>query len=375
MFHDRIQQLAQTIVHYSTKIQAGDIVFIHGKGFETRDLAEAVLAETVKTGGIPYLYYEDDRATRRLLLDGTEETFKKLGDFLLLQMKQAQVYVGIRGADNVFELADAPKEKLKLYDKYIVGPVHLEQRVKHTRWCVMRYPNAAMCQLAQTSSEAFGTFYYDVCCLDYAKMSESVQPLVELMKKTDRVRIVSPQTDLQFSINEIPVIPCSGTHNIPDGECFTAPVRESINGTIRFNAPSVHEGILYNYIQLTFKDGKAIEMDSGANTDRLRGVLTSDEGASYVGEFSFGYNPYILTPMKDTLFDEKIAGSLHLAMGQAYDDAPNGNESTLHWDLVLIQRSEYGGGEVYFDDVLIRKDGLFILPELERLNPENLKTE
>ena len=373
MIETQIQKLANTVVNYSTKVQPGDVVLINAKGFYTRDLADAVLVETVKAGGIPYLHFEDDRSLRSLLLLGTEETFKRLGEFLLLEMKQAKVFVGIRGSDNVFELADVPKEKMELYDKYVTGPVHIEQRVKHTRWCVMRYPNPAMCQLAQTSTEAFQKFYYDVCCLDYARMAEAAIPLEALMAKTDRVRIVAPGTDLRFSIKDIPVIKCAGTHNIPDGECFTAPVKLSVNGTIRFNAPSIHDGIQYNGIALTIKDGQVVEMDAGANTERLRGVLTADVGASYFGEFSFGFNPFILIPMKDTLFDEKIAGSLHMALGSCYDDASNGNHSTLHWDLVLIQRPEYGGGEIYFDDVLIRKDGRFVIRELEGLKPENLK--
>lgn len=375
MFQEQMQKLAHTLVHYSTQVKPGDLVFIHGKGFDTRDLAETVMAETVRAGGIPYLYYEDDRATRRLLLEGNEKTFQKLSEFLLLEMKQAQVFIGIRGSVNAFELSDVPKEKMNLYDKYISGPVHVEQRVKHTRWCVLRYPNPAMCQLAKQSTESFQRFYYDVCCLDYSVMDRAVQPLKELMNRADRIRIAAPETNLCFSIKDIPSVPCSGTMNIPDGECFTAPVRESINGTIRFNASSVHDGILYNSIKITFKDGKAVEMESGANTERLQKTLTSDEGASYVGEFALGYNPYILEPMNDILFDEKIAGSMHMAFGACYDDAPNGNKSALHWDLVQIQRPEYGGGEIYFDDVLIRKDGRFVLPELEGLNPENLKTK
>lgn len=373
MFFDRIHTLANTIVRYSTRVQPGDLVFIHGKGFDTWDLSEAVLSETLQAGGVPYLYFENDPATRRLLLEGDENTFKKLGEFLLLEMKQAQVYIGIRGSANVFELSDVPREKLDLYDKYITGPVHIEQRVKHTRWCVMRYPNPAMGQLAQMSTEGFQKFFYDVCCLNYARMNEAAAPLKRLMEATDRVRIVSPGTDLRFSIQNIPAVPCSGTMNIPDGECFTAPVRDSVNGTIQFNTPSLHEGLLYENIRLRFENGRVVEMDAGPNTAALRKALTADEGASYIGEFALGYNPYILTPMKDTLFDEKIAGSLHFALGACYDDASNGNKSTLHWDLVLIQRPEYGGGEIYFDDILIRQDGLFVLPELRGLNPENLK--
>ncbi len=373
MNQSRPTQLAKTLVTYSTKVNPGELVFISGKGFDTFDLVNAVVSETVKAGGIPYVHFEDDRTLRTLLFEGIEDTFKKLGEFLLLEMKQAKVFIGIRGSSNIFELSDVPKEKLEYYDKYITGPVHIEQRVKHTRWCVLRYPNAAMCQLAQTSSEAFQKFYYDVCCLDYANMAKAVEPLVELMNQTNRVRIVSPDTDLQFSIQNIPTVKCTGENNIPDGECFTAPVKDSVNGTIRFNTPSVHEGILYDFIHLTFENGKTVDMNAGKNTDRLRSVLSQDEGSSFVGEFSFGFNPYILKPMMDTLFDEKIAGSIHMAMGSCYDDAPNGNKSSLHWDLVLIQRPEYGGGEIYFDDMLIRKDGKFIFPDLEELNPEQLK--
>jgi aminopeptidase len=373
MFYEKIQQLAHTIVNYSTSVQPEDVVFINGIGFDTQDLVRAVQRETLKAGGIPYIEYEDYQARRDFILNADEDTFRKTGAFLLEQMKQAQVYVGIRGPENVYELADVPKEKLALYNRYIVGPVHIEQRVKHTRWCVMRYPNPAMSQMAQTSTEAFNRFYYDVCTLDYTRMDRAVRPLVELMDRTDRVRIIAPDTDLQFSIRDIKSIKCVGTHNIPDGECFTAPVRNSINGTIRFNTPSVHEGIQYDSIHLTFKNGKVVQMDAGANTEHLRHVLSIDEGASHVGEFALGFNPYILNPMKDTLFDEKIAGSLHMALGQCYEETENGNRSSLHWDLVLIQRPEYGGGEIYFDDQLIRKDGIFTLPELEGLNMENLK--
>ncbi len=372
MFQERIDQLAKTIVNYSTQVERGDLVFINGRGFDTADLAQAVQRETVKAGGVPFLHLQEDSALRQLLLDADEDTFKKLGEFELEQMKQFQVYVGIRGTDNAFELADVPKEKLDLYNKYIVGPVHINQRVKHTRWCVMRYPNAAMSQLAKTSREAFSKFYYDVCCLDYAKMKEAVKPLQDLMDKTSKVHITGPDTDLRFSIENIPSVPCVGEMNIPDGECFTAPVRDSINGSIRFNAASVHEGVQYDSIFLCFEKGKVVEMDAGRNTEKLEKVLTQDEGASYVGEFALGFNPHILHPMCDTLFDEKIAGSLHMAMGACYEETPNGNTSTLHWDMVHIQRPEYGGGEVYFDDLLIRKDGKFMATELDGLNPEKL---
>ena len=260
---------------------------------------------------------------------------------------------------------------MALYEKYYVTPVHHKIRVPKTRWVVLRYPNDAMAQLSGTSTEAFEDFYFRVCNLDYSRMEAAMKPLVELMERTDRVRIKGPGTDLTFSIKGIPAIPCAGRMNIPDGEVFTAPVRDSVNGVLSYNTPSVFQGFTYENIRLTFRDGKIVEATAN-NTERITRVFDTDEGARYVGEFAIGVNPYVLEPMKDTLFDEKIMGSIHFTPGNCYDEAPNGNVSSIHWDLVLIQRPEYGGGEIYFDDVLIRKDGEFVLTELRGLNPEGL---
>jgi aminopeptidase len=248
----------------------------------------------------------------------------------------------------------------------------LDYRVNNTKWVIIRYPNLAMAQLSNSSLEAFEDFYFKVCTLDYKKMGEAMDKLVSLMNATDKVRLVGPGTDLRFSIKDIPAVKCAGTMNIPDGEVYTAPVKESMNGTIAYNTPSEQQGFTFENIRFLIKDGKIVEATSN-DTDRINAVLDTDEGARYFGEFSFGINPYVMDPMKDTLFDEKICGSIHLTPGQSYEDAPNGNSSAIHWDLVLIQREDFGGGEIYFDDRLIRKDGRFVIPELECLNPENLK--
>jgi len=193
-------------------------------------------------------------------------------------------------------------------------------------------------------------------------------PLKALMERTDRVRITAPDTDLSFSIKGLDAIPCTGQMNIPDGECFTAPVRESINGHIHFNSATIYRGTPFDDIRLTFEKGRVVAFES-SNNAVLEAILDSDEGARYVGEFALGFHPFIAEPMRDILFDEKIRGSLHMALGQAYDEADNGNRSSVHWDLVLRQEQ---GGEIFFDDVLIRKDGVFVLPELAGLNPEAL---
>ncbi|MPN28955.1 hypothetical protein SDC9_176401 [bioreactor metagenome] len=197
-------------------------------------------------------------------------------------------------------------------------------------------------------------------------------PLVRLMEKTDKVRILSANTDLTFSIKGIPAVKCSGLRNIPDGEVYTAPVRNSVNGYITYNTPAVYQGVTYENIRFEFTDGK-ITAATANHTDKLNKVLDTDEGARYIGEFALGVNPYITTPMKDTLFDEKIMGSFHFTPGMAYDAAFNGNRSAIHWDLVSIQTADYGGGEIWFDNQVIRRDGLFVIPELYGLNPDHLK--
>ncbi len=367
----RYTKLAELLVHHSTKLQAGENVLI-----EAFDIPAPMTVELVRAvsavGANPIINLRQGAVSRALLMEATEEMMKVNAEVAMHQMQQVQSYIGVRGGHNSAETSDVPQEKMKLYNRLWMHPVHFEQRVKKTRWCILRFPLPSMAQEAQMSTEAFEDFFFDVCTMDYSKMQAACEPLKELMEKTDRVHITGPGTDLKFSIKDLGVIPCYGTHNIPDGECFTAPVRDSVNGTLAYNAPTIEHGVTHEKVCLTFKDGKIVEATS-SNTVKLNEVLDSDEGARYIGEFSLGFNPYILNPMKDILFDEKIAGSFHFTPGQAYEEADNGNRSEVHWDMVCIQRPEYGGGEIYFDDVLIRKDGVFVLDELKGLNPENLK--
>ena len=371
---ERIKTLAKNLVSYSCKVKAGDKVYIHYTGTATEDLAKAIIKEVYKQGGIPFEHYTNPRVQREILLNCSEDQLKLMAKRDADEMSQMDCYIGIRGTDNSAELSDVPEDKMKLYDKLYMEPVHHKIRVPKTRWVVLRYPNSAMAQLASTSLEAFEDFYFDVCNLDYSKMAKAMESLVKLMNDTDQVRITAPGTDLTFSIKGIPVIPCAGEMNIPDGEVYTAPVKESVNGTICYNAPSIYQGFTYENVIFKFQNGKIVEATAN-DTERINKLLDSDEGARYIGEFAIGVNPYILKPMKDILFDEKICGSIHFTPGNCYEEASNGNDSVIHWDLVLIQSPEYGGGEIYFDDRLIRKDGRFVIPELECLNPENLKAE
>ena len=289
----------------------------------------------------------------------------------LKRMKDMNAYIGIRASNNTAELSGIPKEKMELYNKYYTLPVHLEERVKNTKWCILRYPNSSMAQMSNMNTEEFEDFYFNVCTLDYEKMSKAMDNLVELMNRTKNVHIVGEGTNLTFSIEGIPAEKYMGTFNIPDGEVATAPVKNSINGYITYNTETRYNGILFNNIRFEFENGKIVKATSN-KTKELNEILDTDEGSRYIGEFALGLNPYIERPIGDTLFDEKIKGSFHLTPGDSLEESNNGNHSSIHWDIVNIQTKEYGGGEIWFDDVLVRKDGVFVIDELKSLNPENL---
>lgn len=367
----RLEELAHSLINYSVELQPGENILIETIGNDTA-LTKELVKEAYNAGGVPFVTIKNNDLLRVLLNGCNEKQMKELADFELARMKKMQAYIGIRSGENVSELGSVSSEKMKIYSANFSHPVHSEQRVKHTKWCVLRYPNNSMAQLANSSTELFEDFYFDVCNLDYAKMSKAMDPLVKTMEVADKVRITGKGTDLSFSIKGMPAIKCSGKRNIPDGEVFTAPVIDSVNGVITYNSPAVYQGVTFENICLEFKDGKIIKATAN-DTIRINQIFDTDEGARYIGEFSLGLNPFIEKPMKDTLFDEKIKGSLHFTPGSCYDKCDNGNNSAIHWDLVFIQRPEYGGGEIWFDDKLIRKDGEFVTAELKGLNAENLK--
>ena len=367
----RIEKLAKNLIQYSVQLQPGEKVLIENFGLQ-RELVTALVKEAYAAGGYPFVSIKDHAVDRALLMGAQEEQYNMIASFEANVMEQMDAYIGLRAGDNISEQSDVPDEKMKIHGNTIGKKVHREIRVPKKKWVVLRYPTSSMAQLANMSTEGFEDFYFDVCNLDYSKMDKAMDNLVELMNNTDKVRLVGEGTDLTFSIKDIPAVKCAGRLNIPDGEVYSAPVKDSVNGTISYNTPSPYNGFTFENVKLTFKEGKIVEATAN-DTDRINKIFDTDEGARYVGEFAIGVNPYIQHPMQDILFDEKIDGSFHFTPGECYEEAYNGNHSNIHWDMVMIQRPEYGGGEIYFDDVLIRKDGKFVIEQLEVLNPENLK--
>jgi len=369
MTDPRFKKLAKLLTEYSTELEKGDRVLL-----ELNDVPDEFSVELIRaaraTGATPLVEVRHTRVSREILRGTNRKHASLVRDLEMFRMKKVQAYIAIRGSHNATETSDVPSDLMALYSK-MLRPL-LDYRVNKTRWVVLRWPTPSLAQAANMSTEAFEDFYFDVCTMDYRNMARAMVPLQKRMKKTDSVRLKAPGTDLTFSIKDIGAQPCVGLRNIPDGEVFSCPVKSSLNGVIQFNAPTIYAGTKFENVRLEFKDGRIIQAAS-SNTKRLNEILDTDSGARYVGEFSLGFNPYIQNPMCDILFDEKIAGSLHLTPGQAYEVCDNGNRSAVHWDMVLIQRPEWGGGEVWFDGELIRKDGLFVSKDLKPLNPANLK--
>lgn len=371
MTDPRLEKLADILVNYSVKVQKGEKVLVQNNNSEP-EFVKALVRAIHGAGGLAFIDLKDRAIDRELYRGGSEEQFALQARFELERMRAMDVYIGFTSLRNSFAWKDIPPDKMDLYNRYIWKKVHIEERVPNTKWVVLRFPSAAMAQNAGMSEEAFEDFYFDVCTMDYAKMSKAMDSLVGLMRRSDRVRIAGPDTDLRFSIKGMPAIKCDGSMNIPDGEVYTAPLRGSVEGFVRYNAPSEKDGFKFENVRLEFRKGKIISA-SANDSGRINSMLDIDEGARYLGEFALGLNPFITRPLLDTLFDEKIAGSVHITPGNSYDDCFNGNRSSLHWDLVLMQDAASGGGEIWFDDRLVRKDGRFVLPELEGLNPENLQ--
>lgn len=366
----RYPKLAEVLIGFSTEIEAGEHVLVDS--FDAPEAMTIALIRAIRArGAFAHIRSHHARLTREILRDLSEEEANVSGELALAQIQKMDAYVGIRSGQNIFESSDVPAEHMQRYTQS--HKTAQDYRVRDTKWVVLRWPSPAMAQQARMSTEAFEDFYFTVCTQDFRRFEPGMEALKARLEATKDVRITGPGTDLSFSIEGIAAVPCGGKRNIPDGEVFTAPVRDSVNGTLAYNVACVYQGVSFDGVKLRFENGKIVEATASQNEKRLNEILDTDEGARYIGEFAIGFNPHILEPMQDTLFDEKIAGSFHFTPGQCYRGvADNGNDSRIHWDMVCIQRPDYGGGKMFFDGELVREDGIFIVDDLKALNPDQL---
>lgn len=363
---EKLKELASLIVNYSIRVEKDERVLITTQSLETREFVSYLIEEIYRNGGVPCLKINDPILGARLAEKNNEGRIELLKKIQENEVELFDSFINIRYATNDYENKNVSGEMSKKLSQALLPSSDV--RVNQRKWVLLNYPSLLDSYKAKMTSTEFMEFALKVMTVNYKSMSELIKPLKKLMDKTDKVRIVSPGTDITFSIKGMSSIPCVGEMNIPDGELYSAPIKNSVNGIITYNTPSPYQGRVYNHVSLEFKDGKIINATCDDDNEKLNEIFNTDEGARYVGEFSLGFNPEILYPMGDILYDEKILGSIHFTPGQAYKDCYNGNDSGIHWDMVLIQRKDYGGGEIYFDDVLIRRDGMFVLEELKPLN-------
>ncbi|MEX2463121.1 MAG: aminopeptidase [Balneolaceae bacterium] len=365
MYSQKDNELAQQLIQHSTELKRGENILLQLVGLNGIGLIRALVDATREMGANPFVKIEDSETNRILLENGNDEFWKlqSSADQLPL-MKQMDAFIGIRAAENIYENSGVSKQANDAYSKHFLNPVHFKQRVEHTKWVVLRYPSPAFAMNAKMTTTEFVQFYYDSCLLDYSKLEEAMKPLEEILKKTDQIHLKGHGTDIRFSVKGQNWIPCFGKRNIPDGELFSSPLIDSVNGEITY-APSVYQGKPFEFVKLLVKDGVVRDFDS-SNNDALKEILDTDDGSRRFGEFSFGLNPVIQNPMYDILFDEKIYGSNHLTLGKDYAIAANGNSSNIHWDLVCI------GADVYLDGERVREGRLFVKEELKGLNPDQL---
>jgi aminopeptidase len=365
MYTSQDEKLATQLLNHSVELKPGENIMLQLSGLNGIGLIRALTEKIRATGAHPFIKIEDPETNRLLLEAGDEYFWKNQANVDQLPlMKQMDAFIGIRAAENIYENSTVSKEANSAYSKHFLNPVHFKQRVEHTRWVVLRYPSPAFAMNAKMPTSHFSDFYYKACLLDYNKLAEAIKPLEDILRKTDIIHLKGEGTDISFSVKGQNWIPCFGKRNIPDGELFSSPILDSVNGSITY-AATVYQGKPFEFVKLAVKNGVVTDFDSSDNS-ALEEILDTDNGARRFGEFSFGLNPIIEKPMYDILFDEKIFGSNHLTLGKDYEIAANGNHSNIHWDLVCI------GPDVYLDGDLIRKGRFFIKDQLKGLNPEFL---
>ena len=360
--------LADIIINHSLETKKDEKIILYYETKEADNLVKEIIKKANEKEASVYLRYTDPKLDKLLKENLRESVFDVYKNEIKFDVANFDSFIAIRCNVNDYEYKNVNDNMLGKLNK--LKSRYNDIKINNRKWVLLNYPSDVEAYKAKMTYDDYKNFSYSAMCEDYDKMQNDIRPLKLLMETTDKVRLTGVDTDITFSIKDMPIIPCCGEKNIPDGEIYCAPVKKSVNGYIKYNTPSPYRGEVFHGVKLTFKDGKIIDAtcDEKEKQDKLNEIFNTDAGARYVGEFSIGLNPKIKHPIGNILFDEKIIGSIHFTPGMAYKDSYNGNSSSIHWDMVLIQRKDYGGGDIYFDDVLIRKDGKFVISDLLHLN-------
>jgi aminopeptidase len=351
----RWARLGDLLVNYSARVKPGERVMIAMGEVETLPLVQAVYAAAIRAGGFPQVQFLSETLRHTMLVDGSEQQLAWVPEIEAYGMQWADVYFGLRGAFDLEIHQDIPVNRLSL-NQAAAGKVS-SLRWQNTRWCLVRVPNQVFARQAGVDNEPLMDMFFNACLLDWDAMTGKWKGWASRLNHGRDVRLVGKDTDLRFSTRGRTWVIGDGRNNMPDGEINTAPVESSIDGSIYFEFPGVLSGRLMQDIRLRWERGRLVEATSSTNQDFLRSILASDAGASLIGEFALGTNPFINLFCKDILIDEKIGGTVHIAMGRAYPECGGTNQSAIHWDIIKDTRSE---GAVYVDGQLVLHNGQFL---------------
>jgi aminopeptidase len=352
----RWEELGTLLVNYSAAVQPGERVMIAMGELESYPLVHAIYGACIQAGAFPQVQFISEELNRLMLKHGNPDQIGWTPEIEAQGMEWADVYFGLRGAHNLDVFWDIPSDKLSLLRKGM-GKIST-LRWQKTRWCLLRVPNAAFAQQAGIDEKTMLDMYFKACLLDWQGVSKEWYRWAEILNQGKQVRILGKGTDLRFSIEGRTWDVADGHWNMPDGEIATSPVESSIDGEIYFDFPGVLGGRLMHDIRLRWEMGKLVEASSSTNQDFLRSVVNTDPGASLIGEFAIGTNPEVNIFCKDILMDEKIDGTIHIALGRAYPNSGGTNQSAIHWDIIKDMRQE---GEVFLDDKLIYQNGKMLI--------------
>lgn len=352
----RWEQLGDLLVNYSMAVKPGENVMIAFGELESYPLVHAIYRASIKAGAYPQVQYLSEELNRLVLKHGNVEQIGWVPEVEAYGMEWADVYFGLRGAHNLDVFWDVPAGKLSLLRK-AMGVIST-MRWQKTRWCILRLPNASLAHQAAVDEETITDMFFNACFLDWLAVSQQWKLWAKILSQGDWIRLVGKGTDLTFSTRDRIWEAADGHMNMPDGEIATSPVETTIHGRIYFEFPGVLGGRLMHDIHLEWDHGKLVQASSSTNQDFLQSIIQTDPGASLIGEFAIGTNPEITHFCKDILIDEKIGGTIHIALGRAYPQVGGTNQSAIHWDIIKDTRSE---GEIYLDDRLVFKNGKMLI--------------